>query len=148
MTDEIDAVWDVAFDKYLELAVAKLSRTFPSHLSKEDARLEHDSFLYRLKIHFLFPDLTDLEREQLFVMALNRLALQGYVSILDVQKDRLPKAAVAHLEREARIIEDQFMGSIEVFKILRLPEKLTPFQMRIIERKLFHIVFPQRPPPR
>lgn len=140
MTDEVDAVWEDAFGKYFLLAAEKLSKSCP----KTENQIEFDCYLFKLRVHFLFPDLTDQEREVLYAMSCNHVPLQLCIGMLSAHGHRMTAEDVAGAEKSAREAERQFMEYKRVLYSRGVMDKLTPFQIQMLERHLFNIVFPEK----
>ena len=91
MIDEVDEVWDNVFDNHFNLAAEKLLKSCP----EPEHPIEFDEFLNRLKVHFLFPNLNDQERDVVWQMACERHLLQSHVTALAVQRHVMSDEVVA-----------------------------------------------------
>src|ERR1035437_799585 len=82
MEFKVDPVWDSAFQNYFLLLGSKLFKACPS----SDNQVDFECYVMRLRLHFLFPDLTDQERELLFGMSCIQRSLHVLIGLLGAQR--------------------------------------------------------------
>lgn len=124
-------------DAYASMAMETLWVSDPGK-SAEHAALEKDQLLWRLRIHYVFPQLTDWQRGLLLTLRWQRHSL---CYLVKTNAQQLDPSARCPLERLTMNLEQIFMELAKIVREKIKPEELTPAQLQILEEEFLSIDF-------
>jgi hypothetical protein len=142
INDEVEKIWETLVGDYFVLAADKLSKLVPGpDLKNDDDQEKFDDAHVKLTVHFLFPDLSDQEREVLESISHTRRTLQFAVSVLRCHRQKLGPDEVRKIEHKTMCYEQVFSMFRETLHLTGIYDKLTPTQQEIVNRYFLRISF-------
>ncbi len=126
-------------EEYVQTALRYRTQADPKAAISGQTK-DHQGLAAHLRIHFLFPQLSDWQTEWLLVLYWQRQAL---TRLVNTPQRGLPPLLRSRVERSTRQIEHCFMAMVAQIRNLTSAVAMSPVQLALLDREFLRIPFPE-----